>query len=207
MPPSRKNVKCKYLLKKAGGEPVRKTIAKPTAGWKPIRWRCTLCKRPKKWPGEVCPCVEQERWRAKMFDWRAPLETAPCHCGQPVLTCGCEDEKSPKHSHIQYEEDGLSGWPVQEHEIDYEEVMMTYKQMMRRVRDKLETLLAHWGPDADIIALDDRFDESGAAGGAAGGTADSVATAADSAAKAAEKAPDVINLVSSDDEKEAGMSP
>ena len=183
MPPSRKNVKCKYLLKKAGGEPVRKRIAKPTAGWKPIRWRCTLCKRPKKWPGEVCSCVEHKRWRAKNFDCFTPLDTAPCHCGQSVLTCGCKDEKSPKHSHIQYEEDGLSGWPVQEHEIDYEEVMMTYKQMMRRVRDKLETLLAHWGPDADIIALDDRFDASGAAGG------------------------DVINLVSSDDEKEAGMSP
>ena len=199
MPPSRKNVKCKYLLKKAGGRPVRKTIAKPTAKVEKPRWHCSKCERQKvKWPGEVCPCVEQERWRAKMFDWRAPLETAPCHCGQPVLTCGCEDEKSPKHSHIQYEEDGLSGWPVQEHEIDYELHMVTYRQMMRQVRDKLETLLAHWGPDADIIALDDRFDESGAACDAAGGAADSVATAADSAAKAAEKAPDVINLVSDD---------
>lgn len=77
MPPSRKNVKCKYLLKKAGGEPVRKRIAKPTAGWKPIRWRCTLCKWPKKWPGEVCSCVEHERWRAKNFYCFTPLDTAP----------------------------------------------------------------------------------------------------------------------------------
>ena len=186
MSPSKKHGTQVYM---AGGYPVhkpgrRKKIAKPTAKVEKPRWHCSKCKRQKlKWPGEVCPCVEHNRWRAKMFDWRAPLDTAPCHCGQPVLTCGCVDEKSPKHSHIQYEEDGLSGWPVQEHEIDYELDMMTYKQMMRKVRDKLETLLAHWGPDADIIALDDRFDESGAAGG------------------------DVINLVSSDDEKEAGMSP
>ena len=186
-------VKRKFLVSLAEGDPVptvlyeaarTKRPAKATEEWKPCPCRCSMCGKGKMFRSQKCPhCVEHNRWSAKNFDWRAPLDTAPCHCGQSVLTCGCVDEKSPKHSHIQYEEDGLSGWPVQEHEIDYELDMMTYKQMMRRVRDKLETLLAHWGPDADIIALDDRFDESGAAGG------------------------DVINLVSSDDEKEAGMSP
>ena len=104
MPEPLRIVKRKFLVSLAEGDPVptvlyeaarTKRPAKATEEWKPIRWRCTLCKEPKKWPGEVCPCVEQTRWSVKNFDWRAPLDTAPCHCGQPVLTCGCEKELQP----------------------------------------------------------------------------------------------------------------
>ena len=128
-------VKRKFLVSLAGGEPVlnspkrRKTTAKPTAGWKPIRWRCRLCKRPKKWPGQICPCVEHKRWRDATFEWR-PKEKRPhtiiffCHCGQNVDNCQCPDDPSPRYTHIQYEEGGLSGWPVEGHNVDYNLVMM-----------------------------------------------------------------------------------
>ena len=61
---------------KAGGYPVHKAarikrVAKATEEWKPIRWRCRLCKRPKKWPGQICPCVEHKRWRDETFEWQA----------------------------------------------------------------------------------------------------------------------------------------
>ena len=115
MPEPLRIVKRKFLVSLAGGEPVlnspkrRKTTAKPTAGWKPIRWRCRLCKRPKKWPGQICPCVEHKQWSDATFEWR-PKKKRPhtiilfCHCGQKVDNCRCEDEKSPK-DFILYDDD------------------------------------------------------------------------------------------------------
>ena len=84
--------KRKYLLVLADGRPApnsprrRKTVAKPTAKVEKPRWHCSKCKRQKvKWPGEVCPCVEHNRWSALTSNLArvqlAGLLARSSHCG------------------------------------------------------------------------------------------------------------------------------
>ena len=217
MPEPLRIMKRKFLVSLAEGDPVptvlyeaarTKRPAKATEEWKPCPCRCSMCGKGKMFRSQKCPhCVQHKQWSDATFEWR-PKKKRPhtiilfCHCGQKVDNCRCEDEKSPK-DFILYDDDECpnSGIPVKVMEPGCK----TYAEILFEAKYELENLQAHYYPycqDGDNLPLDARFEmeEGVASGGAAGG-------AADSAAKSAEKASDVINLVSSDDEKEAGMSP
>ena len=190
-----------------------KRLARAAKITKP-RWLCRKtnelgkpCLAFKDSPGKECWCVGERRRKAT-FEWRPNNKRFLCHCGEQVDTCSCpEDNSSPgRNTAVLYDEDACphSGIPV----AVIEPGCKTYAEILFEVKYELENLQFHYYPycqDGHNLPLDARFEMgycegSPASGGAAGG-------AADSAAKSAEKAPDVINLVSSDDEKEAGMSP